>query len=158
MKPKTILSVTLVVVGIVAVGATAGPTSIAGTCIKVIDGDTLVVDCDHARRTVEIAGIDAPEIEQPWGKEVRSFVRSMVDGERVEIEVVEAGDDVVRARVSINGVDLSELLVGRGLAWVVDGSGDGELAELGERARALPCGLWTDPEPQAPWSFRESRS
>jgi micrococcal nuclease len=158
MKPNSVLFATLVVACIVAVGAAAGQTSITGTCIKVVDGDTLVVECDKARRTIEIDGIDAPEIEQPWGKEVRSFVRSMVDGERVEIEVVEGGDDVVRARVRVDGVDLSELLVGRGLAWVAEGCGDAKLAGLGEQARQLPCGLWVDPAPQSPWDFRESRS
>ena len=140
----------------IAGGAAAGDHPMTGKCVKVVDGDTLVVVCEKFRRTVEIDGIDAPELRQPWGKETRNFVRSMVGGERVEIQVVEGDADTVRARVFVNGADLSEMLVGRGLAWVAQDSADAALLTLGSKARELPCGLWLDPHPQAPWEFRNS--
>jgi len=158
MKKKASLVVTLLAVILLAGVAVAGETGINGKCVKVIDGDTLVVKCDESRRTVEIDGIDAPELDQPWGKEVRSFVKSMVQGRQVEIEVIEGGDDTVRARVFIDGVDLAEMLASRGLAWVPEDGADGELLSVSKSARDLPCGLWMDADPVPPWEFRESRS
>ena len=82
-------------------GVAAGDGKIDGKCVKVIDGDTLVVKCDAKQRTVEIDGIDAPELEQPWGKEVRGFVRNMVGGEKVELEIIEADALPAHARFGI---------------------------------------------------------
>jgi len=158
MKNSRIIVGTLIVVGIAAGGALAGQNVMTGKCVKVLDGDTLIIECEKNRRTVNIEGIDAPELEQPWGKEVRSFVRDMVRGEDVKVEVLESSGDTIRARVTVNGVDLSEMLVSRGLAWVSEGGNDPDLAGLGSKARELPCGLWMDPEPEPPWEFRAARS
>jgi endonuclease YncB( thermonuclease family) len=136
--------------------AIAGEHGMSGKCVKVVDGDTLVIECDQDRRTVELAEVDAPELEQPWGKEVRNFVRDLVKGRQVELEVIEQTDGPVQVRVTVNGQDLSEMLVSRGLAWVPE-DGDNELSELCDRARNMPCGLWNDADPTPPWEFREAR-
>jgi endonuclease YncB( thermonuclease family) len=122
-------------------------------CVKVVDGDTLVVRCDHDEMTVELDGVDAPELGQPWGKEVRSFVRDMVRGRQLRVEVVERTDGHAVARISVDGADLSELLAARGLAW---GTDHGKLEALSDKAQSTPCGLWLDPEPVPPWEFREA--
>ena len=157
MKQSKIIVWALAIVLIAAGGALAGQDVMTGKCVKVLDGDTLIIECDMNRRTVDIEGIDAPELGQPWGKEVRSFVRDMVRGQEVEIEVVESSGDGVRAHVTVNGIDLSEMLVSRGLAWVPEDSADADLADLSARAKEHPCGLWMDPEAQPPWEFRAAR-
>ena len=158
MKRYHLIVWTLAAVVLLAGVALAGDQVVKGKCVKVVDGDTLIVECEKYRRTVEIAGIDAPELDQAWGKQTRNFVRNMVGVEKVEIEVIEGDGDTVRARVSVNGIDMSEMLVTSGLAWVAEGSDDTELLNLSEKAKEMPCGLWTDPQPQAPWDFREARS
>ncbi len=122
-------------------------------CVKVVDGDTLVVKCDHNEMTVELAGVDAPELGQPWGKEVRSFVRDMVRGREIQVEVVKSGGDCTIVRITVGGEDLSQLLAARGLAWATD---DGELKALSDKAQSSPCGIWMDPEPVPPWEFRDA--
>ena len=143
---------------LLALPVVAGPEesethTVTATCIKVVDGDTIVVKCDKRQMTVDLAGIDAPELGQPWGKEVRGFVRDMVEGNQVTVEVIEAGETGGTARVMVAGQDLSRLLAERGLAWATAGS---ELADLTEKARSAPCGLWLDAQPVPPWEFRES--
>lgn len=122
-------------------------------CVKVVDGDTLIVRCDHNEMTVDLAGVDAPEIGQPWGKEVRSFVRDMVRGREIQVEVVKRGEDCAVVRILVGGEDLSQLLAARGLAWATE---EGELKELSDKAQNSPCGLWLDPEPVPPWEFRDA--
>jgi endonuclease YncB( thermonuclease family) len=158
MRKGSIVVGVLAIVAIAAGSVVAGSNAVTGKCVKVVDGDTLIVECDQQRRTVEIDGIDAPELGQPWGKEVRGFVRDMVGGEQVEIVVVEGDGDTVRARVLVNGTDLSEMLVGRGLAWVSEGSADSELVELCGKAKSMPCGLWIDGDAQPPWEYRATAS
>jgi micrococcal nuclease len=158
MKSRKIIVWVIAVGWIVAGGVFAGENLKTGKCVEVIDGDTLVIECEKNQKTVNIDGIDCPELEQPWGKQVRSFVRGLVRGENVEIEILESTGDTVLARVTVDGIDLSELLVSRGLAWVPDGSTDADLVELSAKARELPCGLWMDADPQPPWEFREAAS
>ena len=147
------------VAALLALPAIAGPPgdpenrTVTGTCIKVVDGDTIVVKCDKRQMTVDLAGIDAPELGQPWGKEVRSFVRDMVEGSQITVEVIEAGETGGTARVLIAGQDLSRLLAERGLAWATAGGG---LEDLTEKAKSAPCGLWLDAQPVPPWQFRET--
>jgi endonuclease YncB( thermonuclease family) len=122
-------------------------------CVKVVDGDTLVIRCDHNEMTVDLVGVDAPELGQPWGKEVRSFVRDMVHGRDIQVEIVKTGEDCAIVRIMVGGEDLSELLAARGLAWATDG---GELKELSDKAQNSPCGIWLDPTPVPPWEFRDA--
>ena len=157
MKQSKIIVAVLALVTIAAGGVVAGEAVITGKCVKVIDGDTLIIECEKNRRTVNIEGIDAPELDQPWGKEVRSFVRDMVRGEDVEVEVIEGDGDAVVARVTVNGVDLSEMLASRGLAWVPEGSTDADLVVMSNKAKELPCGLFMDAQAQPPWEFRAAR-
>jgi len=154
----------LTVIGLVGVAAllalpvVAGPEeaethAVKATCIKVIDGDTIVVRCDKRQMTVDLDGVDAPELGQPWGKEVRSFVRDMVEGRALEVQIVAAGDGSGTARVLVAGQDLSRLLAERGLAWATAGGG---LEGLAEKAKSAPCGLWLDAQPVPPWEFRKA--
>ena len=144
----------LAAAGLLAGAASAGSGSMTATCVKVLDGDTLIIECDRSRQTVELVGIDAPELDQAWGKQVRNFVRDIVRGQELEVEILRTDGDVAVARVLVAGRDLSEMLVGTGLAWVAEGASDPELERLCAKAQELPCGLWLDAEPVPPWEFR----
>jgi endonuclease YncB( thermonuclease family) len=157
-KRQRVFLATLGVVWLVSGVLLAGDGVMTGKCVKVIDGDTLIIECEKNRRTVELAEVDAPELDQPWGKEVRNFVRDMVRGREVQIDVVEKTDDVVRVRITVDGYDLSEMLASRGLAWAAEDAADTELAALCAKAKEIPCGLWMDVDPEPPWEFRETRS
>lgn len=146
-------AVALLALPVVADPDDAEPHAVTAKCIKVVDGDTIIVKCDKRQMTVDLEGVDAPELGQPWGKEVRSFVRDMVAGRELQVEIIEAGDDSGTARVLVAGQDLSRLLAERGLAWA---TGAGELQDLAEKAKSAPCGIWLDKEPIPPWEFREA--
>lgn len=55
---------------------------------RVIDGDTLTVSSGWKRQTLRLCGIDAPEKEQPLGKEATEKLRSLVSGTRGEVIVM----------------------------------------------------------------------
>jgi len=59
------------------------------TCVRVIDGDTIVLDGDE---TVRLIGVDTPETKDPrkpvqyFGQGAYEFTRSLVEGKRVRLE------------------------------------------------------------------------
>lgn len=73
-------------------GASPGwATSFTARVVRVKDGDSLVVERADVKRRSEIrlAGIDAPELAQPWGIQSRSALRQMALGKDVTVEVTD---------------------------------------------------------------------
>ena len=59
----------------------ASLADIFGEVIKVVDGDTVNVrDYDNTVHKIRLAGIDAPEMSQPYGKESRSYLLGLIYG------------------------------------------------------------------------------
>ena len=58
-----ILSLTL----LNSVACAANLQQLSGHVVRVVDGDTLVIEAGDERHKVRLGGIDAPERSQPWG-------------------------------------------------------------------------------------------
>jgi len=59
------------------------------------------------------------------------------------------------AHITVDGLDVSESLVRHGHAWQFRRySSDPHLAKLQDEARAEHAGLWSQPNPIAPWEYR----
>ena len=95
---------------------TINPASIGtlqGKCY-VIDGDTIVIGDIRIR----LAGIDAPELDQPWGKSAKFAMIRLCKGKVITAHILEGESyDRIVARCFLpDGTDLSAALVEQGLA------------------------------------------
>lgn len=79
-----------------------------------IDGDTIVIGGTHIR----LAGIDAPELNHPWGQKSKWAMVSMCKGKVVTARLKEQDhfDRVVARCFLPDGTDLAAALVKQGLA------------------------------------------
>ena len=133
-----------------------GAESFTGKVADVSDGDTLVIGTGGRVRVVQLAGIDAPELTQEYGKAATDFVKEMVKGKRVTVEVLETKSRTnLIARVNVDGKDLSAALVESGMAWSESGS-SADLQSAQEKAKSGKQGLWAATNPTAPWDFRKN--
>jgi micrococcal nuclease len=122
----------------------------------VSDGDTLVIGGAGRTRVVQLAGIDAPEITQEFGRDAGQLVRKLTHGKRVTVEVLEqSSPESIVARVTVDGKDLAVTLIEAGLAWAVEGS-PAELRTAQEKAKSGGLGLWASATPTPPWEYRNS--
>lgn len=131
---------------------------IRGVVTRVIDGDTIRVTHDFATLPIRLWGVDAPERNQPRGKEATAYAKRLALGQRVEI-LVRDRDRYGRYIGEVwlpGGVNLSRTLAEAGLAmWYEQYSPDDRMLHaLQSQAQEDERGLWGDPEPIPPWEWR----
>ncbi len=88
--------------------------------IRVIDGDTFVIEYDGEPTSVRLLGYDAPEPNEPGGAEATARLRELIDGKIVRLEFAEPArpgaaykrDHFGRllARVNVDGVAVTGAL------------------------------------------------
>lgn len=162
----------LAFVALLAAPAARGQ-ALQGKVIEVVRGDVIVVeDGAGARHTVRLAGIDAPDLKQAFGKESRQALADLILGRRIAVERRKQdnyGRIVGRAMVAPPGCascaptrDAALAQLEAGLAWwfrderreqPLEEQAYYEYAEFDARARRL--GLWRDAAPVPPWQWRK---
>jgi uncharacterized protein (TIGR03067 family) len=141
---------------------------LSGELSGVPDSDVLLLKvADGSEHRIRLNGIDAPELQQPFGKESQELLQQLLRG-RV-LRVVTRGEDRggqiigdVYVRLSEGAAErsLNVELVERGWAWhfVRFAKDNRELAEAEQKARAARRGLWSAAEAKAPWDFRREQA
>ena len=95
------------------VDRTPSTRTLKGKCF-VIDGDTIIISGTKVR----IGGIDAPELNHPYGKKSKSALINMCKGKVVTARISEemSYDRVVASCFLPDGTDIAANLVEKGLA------------------------------------------
>ncbi|MGH7259767.1 MAG: thermonuclease family protein [Nitrospiraceae bacterium] len=124
------------------------------------DGDTLIVIRNHARIRLEIPEIDAPELDQPYGKDAKKKAAALTKNKVVTIRAYgNLGQNYLLGEVWLpNKKHFAMEMVRAGLAWVKEGrSVLLDLEQLQSEAKTAQQGLWADEEPIPPWEWRSGR-
>ena len=126
---------------------------------KVIDGDTVYGLLGGKTYKIRLAEIDAPERDQPFGRQSKVFLRNLlVDGEFDAH--ISSEDQYGRyiAKLYSNGIDINRKMVSEGMAWVYDYYVIDKTLYLNqEEAQNLKKGIWSKRYPAPPWEWRKAR-
>lgn len=135
----------------------ATSTSFHAEVIGVHDGDTFTALVEgNLTRKVRLANIDAPELNQPYGEEAGRELYAIINGKGVEVteQAIDRYGRTVGV-VILDDVDVSAIMVTKGLAWVyTQYNQDDLLPALESDARQARRGLWADDNPMPPWEWR----
>jgi micrococcal nuclease len=126
-----------------------------GKITKVVDGDTYFFQTANGTLKVRMFGIDAPEGNQPFGKESMEYISKYMY--RDAILVVHSHDQYKRTlgTLFVDGQDINLLLVKGGYAWYFKRYlDDKKYAAAQDNARKNKLGLWALPKPIQPWNWR----
>lgn len=127
--------------------------------IKVLDGDTVIVQTQQQTLHVRLLDIDAPELHQTYGKQAR---RSLQQWCRPPVQLTTHGHDLygrTLGHLYCRGEDASQYMVATGAAWFNRRySKRNELDALEQAARARQQGLWQQANPMPPWEWRKRYS
>ena len=128
---------------------------IRAKAVSIVDGDSISVVINQELVRVRLAGVDAPEGNQPFAIDSKQSLHDLCFW--VEAELSSISKDYygrMLAKVKCNGVNVNAEQVRRGMAWVADQSvGDRELVQLQEEAQAAKRGLWSYDSPIPPWEW-----
>lgn len=110
------------------------------------DGDTCAFKMNGKTKYVRFLGVDAPEIDQPFGVEAQKFSESLLKNKEVGIKC--DGTSYYRSTCSldVNGKDIESALVKRGLAMDSPRYSGGHYAKEQQYAQNKKLGMWSQPE------------
>lgn len=132
--------------------------TISGKIIGASDGDTITIrTADGRNYKIRLNGVDCPEKSQDFGKRAKDFTWNFCYGKKISANLLSKDKyDRNIADVFADGQSLNRALVAAGLAWHYKKySDDPDLARLEDEARAAKRGLWSIPNPMAPWDYRK---
>ena len=137
-----------------------------GSVTRVSDGDTVILRIDDGTKLkIRLSGIDAPELDQAFGKESKNRLTELVDGRTIEAQC--SKKDRYRrwlCKLELDSKDVNLNLVKDGFAWWYryyrkdQTSEDQQTYQAAEAtAKKNKLGLWGDFDPVAPWDFRRQK-
>jgi micrococcal nuclease len=138
---------------------------VSARIVGITDGDTVkALAAGNELLRVRLSWIDAPEKSQAFGQRSKQHLSDLVFGREVEL-LAHGLDRYGRtlAVIFVNSIDASLEQVRSGMAWVYDryiiqagadiqASYRQAEAEAWEQQR----GLWSEPDPIAPWEYRRA--
>lgn len=141
--------------GLALAGASAAAAELRGRVVRVVDGDTILVQVDGRIERVRYLGVNTPELhhpargEEPGGREAWAVNRELVAGRTVRLELdLQTRDRYGRllAYVWVGPLMVNAELVRRGYAQVMTVPPNLRYQELLRRlqreAREAGRGLW----------------
>jgi endonuclease YncB( thermonuclease family) len=171
----TKLAVVFVMLGACPAVQAVEVQSLSGKVVRVVDGDTVVLEAEGERYRVRLGAIDAPERDQPWGESSTRSMRRILAGKEARVDYYKRDrwgrligyiwvtpPDCPTCGSTLDA-GLYQLTVG--MAWhfkryaheqAPEQRGQYKFAET--EARAKKAGLWSDPEPIPPWEWRRMQS
>ena len=140
--------------------ASAKTKVIIGKCTRVSDGDTIHVVTDgNVKFKVRLDRIDAPESDQPYGKESTAYLSSLIRGKTVRVEWQKKDQyGRVLGIVYLDKTDVNLQMVSSGNAWHYSYfDKTAEYASAEAEARQKRIGLWVADNPINPYEWRKAK-
>lgn len=129
---------------------------LSGEVVGVADGDTLTLLVNNKQVKIQLAEIDSPEKEQPWGSQAKQALSKKVSRKKITVDVLEIDRyGQVVGRIWLDERDINRELVAEGHAWVYrQYMTDPSILNDEHNARKQQLGLWSLENPVPPWEWR----
>lgn len=144
----------------------ASPNELIGRVSDVINGDTIVItDARNKKHKVYLLGIDAPEMNQPFGKKSRDHLEHLFLGRDPKVRIIikrrTRSKNIVgtafAAKInSTQYADINGMMVMAGYAWANPRTSK-QYIPVEKIARNRRAGLWEQKNPVAPWQWRKKK-
>jgi endonuclease YncB( thermonuclease family) len=110
-------SILLVLAASLLVAAAPRTVILRGSVVGITDGDTCTLLVGATQYKIRLEGIDAPEMDQPFGKQSKRFVSKLIFGKTVDVK--DLGLDNYKRTlgyITEGSTEVNEAIVTAGLA------------------------------------------
>lgn len=133
----------------------------AGKVVSIADGDTFTyLNATNQQIKVRLFGVDSPEKGQDFGQVARKKLSDLLFNQPVKLEIKDTDryGRSVAIVYTLQGLCVNEELLKNGLAWhYKQYDNNSAWAAMEEKARLLKVGVWSQPNPVAPWQWRKQK-
>jgi len=150
----------LIGISILFISIISWATEFTGKCVSVIKGDTVMVMREGQVVKIQLWGVDAPELEQPFGEQAKKYTESLILGKIVKVVIQDRWEfDNLMGKLYLDKTYINLEIIKGGLAWYYSwfapNEPDLEIAE--KEAQEKKYGLWKDEYPIQPCDWRSGR-
>ena len=129
------------------------------TCVAtgVLNGNLFqCVDFNNKTHLVKMADMEAPELEQPYGREAKNYLKSNIYNRKITVKIRgNSGKDMLRGELYFEKKNLNREMIRLGLSWSDRNNGDSLYRRLENEAHSNGTGLWSDFSAEYPADFRK---
>lgn len=124
------------------------------------DGDTCDFRQGRKKVKVRLQSIDAPELNQPYGKSAKRWIENRLKGKDVQLQCSGRSWSRKTCGVLANGKDVQLAMLKAGWAWVYPRYNRGGVDYLlaGAKAKEAKRGLWQGNPIVSPYCYRHMYS
>ena len=128
--------------------------------IRILDGDTVEILYGQLPIKLRLEHIDCPEKrgKQPFGNRAKIVLSDLCFGQMVSVSSdgkFDRNGRLIGVIFNKDSLNVNKEMVRLGMAWHFKKYSDDMSYDMLEReARAAKAGLWSDPNPIAPWDYR----
>jgi micrococcal nuclease len=130
----------------------------AATVESCNDGDTCRIMQDGRVFKVRLLGIDAPELDQPFGQESRDFLLSLLSGKELRLDCHGQSGRREACAIFVGSTDIQLEMVKAG--WAVDSPrhSGGKYGPAEHEAKRKGLGMWKSKDLLSPhcWRLRQT--
>lgn len=164
MVKRLTVFIAVLLAALISVFSALGQMMMPGQVIDVIDGKTMVLAISSGKVKVELQYVEVPEPGQALYETVRTHLRNLVLGKRVDYRPRTLRDDRMTGLVRLDNVDLSQQLLRDGAAWHIPSQMSGQdtsesdlYASIEAEAKKEKLGIWAVSDMKPAWEFRAEK-
>ncbi|MDR1832965.1 MAG: thermonuclease family protein [Fusobacteriaceae bacterium] len=130
--------------------------------INVHDGDTFTVDVGGKRQRIRMYAIEAPELNQSYGRQSQRYLAQRIEGETVDIEKIDIDQyNRILGRVYFKGDDINLEMIREGNAWFYRGykpTKEDVYRKTETEAKNARKGFWRERNPVYPLEWKKKNN
>lgn len=160
---KQLIATSLFFVFLFSVSASA-QRRIAGEAKEVLNGNTFTFNSSKSTMKVRLQFIDPPDASQPLYDVVKNRLASILNGKRVEVQVLSQSGDIFVSKVFVDDVDVSMQMLRDGAAWYSEPEAQSQpeadrlqYQEMERLAKSEKRGVWGIEGARPAWALRIER-
>lgn len=136
------------------------PFAEAWTLKSCHDGDTCSFESNGKTKYVRFIGIDAPEIDQPFGTDAQELTESLLRNKDVTLKCTGTSYYRSTCSLTVKSEDIEEEIVKRGFAMESVRYSKGKYSAAQDFAKQNRLGMWADPNISSPfcWRWKENKT